>query len=73
MQDAYKAMLNVIIKREHLVQENKRLLEKNQKINARIDLLVAQGASQAEIDYEKTIMSAEEMNKLNSFTEHCNK
>lgn len=73
MQDAYKAMLNVIIKREHLVQENKRLLEKNQKINARIDLLVAQGASQAEIDYEKTIMSTEEMNKLNSFTEHCNK
>lgn len=66
-------MFNLIIKRDHLILENKRLLEKNQKINARIELLIAQGASQPEIDYEKTIMSTEEINKLSSFTEHCNK
>ena len=62
-----------MLKREHLIVENKRLLEKNQKINVRIDLLKAQGAGQAEIDEEKAIMSSDELIKLNSFTAHCNK
>ena len=66
-------MLNLMLKREHLTQENKRLLEKNQKISVRIEILTSQGAEQAEIDEEKAIMSIEELGKLNSFTEHCKK
>lgn len=66
-------MFNLMLKREHLIVENKRLLEKNQKINVRIDLLKAQGAGQTEIDEEKSIMSPDELIKLNSFTTHCNK
>ncbi len=62
-----------MIKREHLTLENRRLLEKNNKINQRIETMKAQGADQSEIDYEKSIMSDEEINKLNSFTDYCNK
>jgi len=62
-----------MLKREHITQENKRLLEKNEKINVRIGILTAQGAEQAEIDEERAIMSVEELGKLNSFTEHCKK
>lgn len=66
-------MKNLMIKRVQLTSDNKRLLEKNQKLNNRIETLKAQGAEQSEIDYEKSMMSTEETNQLNSFTEHCNK
>ncbi len=62
-----------MIKREQLTTENKRLLDKNDKINSRVESLIAQGAEQTEIDYERSIMSSEEKNKLSSFTDHCNK
>ena len=63
-------MSNLFIKREHMTAENKRLLEKSEKIKTRIEALVAQGAEQQEIDYERSTINVEETNKLNSFTEH---
>ena len=68
-----KSIRNLMIKREQLASENKRLLEKSKKVNSRVETLIAQGAAQSEIDYEKSIMSSEETKQLNSFTEHCNK
>ncbi len=62
-----------MIKREQLTTENKRLLEKNDKISNRVELLKSQGAEQSEIDYERSIMSSEEKVKLSSFTDHCKK
>ena len=60
-------------RREHLTCENRRLIEKKRKINARVELLILEGAEKEEIDYEKSLMSADETKKLNSFTEHCKK
>ena len=62
-----------MIKRDQLCTENKRLFEKSEKIKSRIELLIAQGAEQSEIDYEKSIMSLDETSRLNSFTTYCNK
>lgn len=56
-----------------MTSENKRLLKKDEKIKQRIESLIAQGAEQSEIDYEKSIMSQEELSQLSSFTTHCNK
>lgn len=73
LENSYKSMENLMIKRAQLTSENKRLLEKSHKLNNRIETLKAQGAEQSEIDYEKSMMSIEETSQLNSFTEHCNK
>lgn len=73
LENSYKSIKNLIIKREQLTSENKRLLKKDEKIKQRIESLIAQGAEQSEIDYEKSIMSQEELSQLSSFTTHCNK
>lgn len=65
--------MNLIIKREHLSAENKRLLEKNKKVNAIMEMLKLQGADQAEIDDVKQMMSAEDLNLLGSVNGHCDK
>lgn len=72
-ENAYKAMGNLMVKRQQLVAENKSLLEKGHKTNSRIECLQAQGADQAEIDYERSIISAEETAKLTSFTAYSDK
>jgi DNA-directed RNA polymerase III subunit RPC3 len=72
-QNAYKAVGNLMVKRQQLVAENKSLLDKGHKINSRIESLQAQGADQAEIDYERSIISAEETAKLKSFSGHSDK
>ena len=71
--NAYKAVGNLLLKRRQLAAENRSLLEKGHKINARVECLRAQGADQAEIDYERSIMSGEETAKLKSFTVHSDK
>ncbi|CAF0854545.1 unnamed protein product [Brachionus calyciflorus] len=70
LENAYKSMANLIIKREYLTSENKRLIEKNKKINSIIESLQTQGAEQAEIDEVKSMISPEEHNMLNSFNDH---
>lgn len=62
-----------MIRRDFLGGENKRLLEKNKKINAIIDSLKAQGAEQTEIDDVRAMMSSEELKLLNSVNDHCKK
>lgn len=62
-----------MIKREYLSAENKRLLEKNKKINAIIDSLKVQGADQSEIDDVRSMMTHEERNMLNCINDHTNK
>lgn len=72
-ESAYKAIGNLMVKRQQLVAENKSLLEKGHKVNSRIECLQAQGADQSEIDYERSIISADETAKLNSFAAHSDK
>jgi len=62
-----------MLKREFLNGENKRLLEKNKKINTIIESLKAQGAEQSEMDDVKAMMSSEEIKLLNSVNDHCRK
>jgi hypothetical protein len=68
-----KTMTNLMLKREHLTLENKRLLEKNQKVNTIIESLITQGAEQAEIDDVKLMITAEELKSLNCINDRCNK
>ena len=62
-----------MLKREFLSAENKRIIEKNKKVNTIIETLIAQGADVSEINDIKGTMSREELNLLNSVTEHCDK
>ena len=71
--NSFKALFNLMLKREHLSAENKRLLEKSAKIDAMIEALVAQSADQADIDDVKSMMNHEELNSLNKITDRCNK
>lgn len=71
--NSLKALFNLMLKREHLSAENKRLLEKSAKIDAMIEALVAQSADQADIDDVKSMMNHEELNSLNKITDRCNK
>ena len=73
MNNSLKALFNLMLKREHLSAENKRLLEKSAKIDAMIEALVAQSADQADIDDVKSMMNLEELNSLNKITDRCNK
>lgn len=73
LENCYKAMTNLIIKREYLTSENKRLLEKNKKVNTIIESLKSQGADQGEIDDVKAMIGEEELNSLNSFNDHSNR
>jgi hypothetical protein len=66
-------MMNLMLKREHLALENKRLLEKNKKVNTIVESLVAQGAEQVEIDDVKMMITADELKLLNCIKDHCNK
>jgi predicted membrane chloride channel (bestrophin family) len=65
--------MNLMLKREFLSAENKRLLEKNKKVNTIIETLIAQGADMAEINDVKAMMSKDDLSMLNSVTEHCDK
>ena len=69
----FKAITNLMLKRESLTIENRRLLEKNKKINTIIESLIVQGADMSEINDVKAMISSDELNLLNSVTEHCNK
>lgn len=66
-------MKNLMIKREFLAAENKRLLEKNKKLNTIIDSLKVQGADSSEIEDVKGMMSIEDIKLLTSVNDHCNK
>jgi hypothetical protein len=66
-------MMNLMIKRDFLTSENKRLLEKNKKIEAIVETLKAQGADQMEINEVKAMVSQEELSLLASFNDHSNK
>ena len=65
--------MNLMLKREFLIAENKRLLEKNKKVNTIIESLIAQGADMSEINDVKGMISSDELNLLNSVTDHCDK
>lgn len=73
LENSYKAIMNLMIKREYSTQGNKRLLEKNKKVNTIIETLKSQGAEQAEIDDVKSMISQEDLNLLNSFEKHLNR
>jgi DNA-directed RNA polymerase III subunit RPC3 len=66
-------MMNLMIKRDYLASENKRLLEKSKKIDAIVDTLKTQGADQMEINEVKAMMSQDELSLLASFNDHSNK
>lgn len=66
-------MKNLMIKRDFLNGENKRLLEKNKKIDTLIESLRAQGAEQAEIDDVRAMMSSDEVKMLSSINGDCKK
>ena len=65
--------MNVVIKREFLTSENKRLLEKSKKIDNIVETLKTQGAEQAEIDEVRAMMSVNDIALLASFNDHSNK
>ena len=73
LQNAYTAMMNLMIRREHLTGENRRLLEKSKKVNAMIESLVAQSAEAAEIEDVRAMITPEETKQLDLVTSHCNK
>lgn len=73
LENAYKSMANLMIKREFLTSENKRLIEKSKKIDGIIESLQLQGAEQVEIDEVKSMISDEELKMLNSFNDHVNR
>jgi DNA-directed RNA polymerase III subunit RPC3 len=66
-------MMNLMIKRDYLASENKRLLEKSRKIEAIVDTLKSQGADQMEINEVKAMMSQDDLSLLASFNDHSNK
>lgn len=66
-------MKNLLIKRDFLTAENKRLLEKNKKINTLVESLKSQGAEQTEIDDVRAMMSCDEVKMLSCVYDHCQK
>ena len=62
-----------MIKRETILADNKRLLEKHRKTNAIIESLIQSRAEMAEIEEIRMQITPEEYKTLNSVTEHCNK
>lgn len=66
-------MTNLIIKREFLASENRRLLEKSKKVDTIVETLKSQGADQIEINEVKAMMSQDELTLLSSFNEHATK
>lgn len=62
-----------MIKRETILADNKRLLEKHRKINAIIESLIQSRAEMVEIEEIRMQITPEEYKTLNSVTEHCNK
>lgn len=73
LENAYKSVANLIIKREFLISENKRLLEKSKKINGIIESLQLQNAEQVELDEVKSMINDDELKMLNSFNDHVNR
>ena len=65
--------MNLMIKRDYLTSENKRLLEKSKKIETIVETLKTQGADQMEINEVKSMMSLDELALLSSFNDHVNK
>jgi hypothetical protein len=65
--------MNLMIKREQLLLENKRLFEKSKKVNSIVESLIAQGADKSEIDDVKSMMNEDEMKTFRKATDHCDK
>jgi DNA-directed RNA polymerase III subunit RPC3 len=71
--NSYKAMYNLMLKRERLNTDNKRLFEKYKKVNAIIETLVTEGADMNEINEIKSTISEDESNKMMSINKYNDK
>jgi hypothetical protein len=69
----FKAYINLMTRQEQELSENKRLLEKQKKIDAIVQTLKTQGAEQMEIDDLQSMLTSQESNKLKHINEICNR
>jgi hypothetical protein len=65
--------MNLMVRQERELNENKRLLEKQKKIDAIVQTLRTQGAEQMEIDDLQAMLTIQESNQLKHINEICSK
>ncbi|XP_018593411.1 DNA-directed RNA polymerase III subunit RPC3 [Scleropages formosus] len=73
LQHCYKAVANLIERRLHETKENKRLLEKSQRIEAILASLQASGAEPAQLTEVEEMITAPERQQLEALRHHVNK
>lgn len=73
LQHCYKTVGNLIERRLHETKENKRLLEKSQRIEAILASLQATGAEAAQLTEVEEMITAPERQQLESLRHHINK
>ncbi|KAK3585327.1 hypothetical protein CHS0354_040276 [Potamilus streckersoni] len=73
IQKCYQAMANALIKREAETMEHRRLLDKQERVNAIIATLEQTGADEAQKEEVKQMITPAEKTKLNQVKETCNK
>ncbi|KAL4636168.1 DNA-directed RNA polymerase III subunit RPC3 [Arapaima gigas] len=73
LQHCYKTVANLIDRRLHETKENKRLLEKSQRIEAILASLQASGAETAQLTEVEEMITAPERQQLEALRHHVNK
>ncbi|XP_072572779.1 DNA-directed RNA polymerase III subunit RPC3 isoform X2 [Paramormyrops kingsleyae] len=73
LQHCYKTVANLIVRRLNETKENKRLLEKSQRIEAILASLQASGAEAAQLTEVEEMITAPERQQLEALRHHVNK
>lgn len=72
LQRCYKTVVNLIERREHETRENKRLLEKSQRIEAIMASMQATGAEELQLQEIEEMITAPEQQQLESLKHNVN-
>lgn len=68
-----KALFNLMIRHEQELLENKRLIEKQQKLDSIIETLRLQGADETEIEEIKMMITPAELQQIKHINDISNK
>ncbi|XP_072139026.1 DNA-directed RNA polymerase III subunit RPC3 [Mobula birostris] len=72
LQRCYKTVVNLITRREHETRENKRLLEKSQRIEAIMASMQATGAEEVQLQEIEEMITAPEQQQLETLKHNVN-
>lgn len=73
LENSYKAFFNLMVRHDMEITENKRLIEKQTKIDTIVASLKAQNADEAEIEEVQSMLTPNEMNQIKKISEISNK